>query len=119
MTEDEKLRVLNTAMWLQVAVYSCDNVEDIKRFNVNRVKYLMNNTVKAILQDHGRIFTALWKEDGVQMGQVTKVMEEFGQAVAEVDYWKLPEVTQLIKMYQNGEFEHLFTQENETSRGND
>lgn len=106
--EQEKIKVLTLLMWLQTAVYSADECEQIKWFNTKRSKQLLKATVDTILKEHGKVFSALWDVEGVQMPEVTKALEEFTGLLATTDYYKLPEISALIRAYQAGEFEHLF-----------
>lgn len=106
--EKEKIQVLTLLMWLQTAVYSADECEQIKWFNTKRSKQLLKATVDTILKEHGKIFTTLWDVDGVQMPEVTKSIEEFTKLLATTDYYKLPEVSALLRAYQAGEFEDTF-----------
>ena len=95
-------------MWLQTAVYSADECQEIKWFNTRRSKQLLKATVDTILKEHGQIFTTLWNVDGVQMPEVTKAIEEFTKLLSTTDYYKLPEISALIRAYQAGEFEETF-----------
>ena len=106
--EREKIQVLTLLMWLQTAVYSADECEQIKWFNTKRSKQLLKATVDTILKEHGKIFTTLWDVDGVQMPEVTRSIEEFTKLLATTDYYKLPEVSALLRAYQAGEFENTF-----------
>lgn len=108
MTEEQKLRVLNALMWMQVSIYMCDNTEDISWFNARRVKYLSKSLVDTIMKDHGHVIKALWDEEGTQMHTVTKVVDQFCEKMQRIEYWKLPEVNHLLDLYIDGKFEHLF-----------
>jgi hypothetical protein len=110
MTEEQKLRVLNSLMWMQVSIYMCDNTEDISWFNARRVKYLSKNLVETIMKDHGHVIKALWDDDGTQMHTVTRVVDDFCQKMKGIEYWKLPEVNYLLDLYIDGKFDHLFLQ---------
>ena len=109
MTDEQKHRVLNALMWMQVSVYMCDNTENIPWFHAKRVKYLSKNLVDAIMKDHGHIIQALWDDEGTQMGMVTRVVDEFCQKMQRIDYWRLTEVNHLLDLYIDGQFDHLFT----------
>lgn len=109
MTDEQKHRVLNALMWMQVSIYMCDNTENIPWFHAKRVKYLSKNLVDAIIKDHGHIIQALWADEGTQMSMVTRVVDEFCQKMQRIDYWRLTEVNHLLDMYIDGQFDHLFT----------
>jgi hypothetical protein len=106
--EREKIQVLTLLMWLQTAVYSADECEQIKWFNTKRSKQLLKATVDTILKEHGGIIKTLWDVDGVQMPEVTKALEEFTKLLSTTDYYKLPEISALVRAYQAGEFEETF-----------
>jgi hypothetical protein len=109
MTDEQKHRVLNALMWMQVSVYMCDNTENIPWFHAKRVKYLSKNLVEAVMKDHGHIIKALWDDEGTQMHMVTRVVDDFCQKIQQVPYWKLTEVNHLLDIYLRGDFDHLFT----------
>ena len=106
--EKEKIQVLTLLMWLQTAVYAADECQEIAWFNTRRSKQLLKSTVDIILKEHGEMFKTLWDIDGVQMPEVTKAIEEFTKLLSTTDYYKLPEISALIRAYQAGEFEETF-----------
>jgi hypothetical protein len=106
--EEEKIKVLTLLMWLQTAVYAADECQEIAWFNTRRSKQLLKSTVDIILKEHGGIIKTLWDVDGVQMPEVTKALEEFTGLLSTTDYYKLPEISALIRAYQAGEFEETF-----------
>jgi hypothetical protein len=119
--EEEKIKVLTLLMWLQTAVYAADECQEIAWFNTRRSKQLLKSTVDIILKEHGEIIKTLWDVDGVQMPEVTKALEEFTGLLSTTDYYKLPEISALIRAYQAGEFEDTFNpirdEQQLTSRG--
>lgn len=106
--EEEKIKVLTLLMWLQTAVYCADECEQIKWFNTKRSKQLLKATVDTILKEHGKVFSALWDVEGVKMPDVTRAIEEFTQLLSITDYYKLPEMSALIRAYHAKQFEYLF-----------
>ena len=110
MKEEEKLRVLNLLMWLQVSVYASDDCESIKWFFNHRTKQSLKQAVDAITKEHGKTIQAIWDADGVQMPMVTEVMDTFTKLVAQLDYYKLPEINLLIQMYNEGKLDTLLNQ---------
>jgi hypothetical protein len=115
MTDDQKHRVLNALMWMQVSVYMCDNTENISWFHAKRVKYLSKNLVDAIMKDHGHIIQSLWDDEGTQMSTVTRVVDQFCEKMQKIDYWKIPEVNVLLDMYIRGDFDELFTKSDKST----
>jgi hypothetical protein len=110
MKEEEKLRVLNLLMWLQVSVYASDDCESIKWFFNHRTKQSLKQAVDAITKEHGKTIQAMWDADGVQMPMVTEVMDTFTKLVAQLDYYKLPEINLLIQLYNEGKLDTLLNQ---------
>ena len=106
--EQEKIKVLTLLMWLQTAVYSADECEQIKWFNTKRSKQFVKNTIDVILKEHGPIFMTLWDVDGIKMPDVTKALDEFTQLFGTTKYYNLPEISALIRAYNAGEFEEIF-----------
>lgn len=109
MKEEEKMKVLNLLMWLQVSIYASDECEPIKWFYNHRTKQSLKSTVDIILKEHGKTINALWNTDGIQMPLVTQVMDKFTKSIAELEYYKLPDINLLIDLYNEGKLEALIT----------
>jgi len=107
MKEEEKLRILNLLMWLQVSVYASDDCESIKWFYNHRTKQSLKQAIDAITKEHGKTIKAMWDADGVQMPMVTEVMDTFTKLIANLDYYKLPEINLLIELYNEGELDTI------------
>jgi hypothetical protein len=110
MKQEEQIKVLNLLMWLQVSVYASDECEPIKWFFNHRTKQSLKQTVDAINKEHGNTIKAVWDADGVQMPMVTEVMDTFTKLVAQLDYYKLPEINLLIQLYNEGKLDTLLNQ---------
>jgi hypothetical protein len=95
-TDEEKLRVINLLMWLQVAIYACDEVENIRWFNKHRTKQSLQSLVRTILTEHNVVIKAFWDTKGVQMEEITMILDELTKQLAHCQYHKLPEVTEWI-----------------------
>lgn len=107
MKQEEQLRVLNLLMWLQVSVYASDECEPIKWFYNRRTKQSLKQAVDAISKEHGKTIMAMWDADGVQMPMVTEVMDTFVKLIAQMDYYKLPEIVYLIELYNEGKLDTI------------
>jgi hypothetical protein len=110
MKQEEQIKVLNLLMWLQVSVYASDECESIKWFFNHKTKQSLRQAVDAINKEHGNTIKAIWDADGVQMPMVTEVMDTFTKLVAQLDYYKLPEINLLIKLYNEGKLDTLLNQ---------
>ena len=107
MTQEEQIKVLNLLMWLQVSVYASDNCESIKWFYNHRTKQSLKQTVDTIVKEHGKTIMAMWDADGVQMPLVTETMDKFAKLIAELDYYKLPDIVMLLELYNEGKLDTL------------
>lgn len=105
MKEEEKLRVLNLLMWLQISVYAADDCESVKWFYTHKTKQSLKAAIDVIIKEHGKTIMAMWDVDGVQMPMVTEVMDTFTKLVAKLDYYKLPEINLLIELYNEGKLD--------------
>ena len=110
MKQEEQIKVLNLLMWLQVSVYASDECESIKWFFNHKTKQSLRQAVGAIVKEHGNTIKAVWDADGVQMPMVTEVMDTFTKLVAQLDYYKLPEINLLIQLYNEGKLDTLLNQ---------
>jgi hypothetical protein len=110
MTQEEQIKVLNLLMWLQVSVYASDNCESIKWFYSHRTKQSLKQAVDTIVKEHGKTIMAMWDADGVQMPLVTETMDKFAKLVADMDYYKLPDIVLLLQLYNEGKLDTLLNQ---------
>ena len=105
MKQEEQIKVLNLLMWLQVSVYASDECEPIKWFYNHKTKQSLKQAVDAIAKEHGKTIMAMWDADGVQMPLVTEVMDKFVKSIAQLDYYKLPEINMLLELYNEGKLD--------------
>ena len=124
MNEDqEKVKVLTLLMLLQASVYAADECEGVEWFYVKRTKQVLKTAVDIILREHGPAIKALWNEEGVQMPEVTRALEEFTQLIGTTEYFNLPHASALLRAYQAGEFDEAFNPKKDeqqlTSRGSE
>jgi len=100
MTEEDKLKVINLLMLLQVLVYAADETVDIKWFNRHKTKAVLNNLLNIVLKEHGEVIKVFWEIPQINMIEVTKTLDEFGKAAGSLDYYDLKPVTDLINQYK-------------------
>lgn len=110
MKQEEQIKVLNLLMWLQVSVYASDECEPIKWFYNHKTKQSLKQAVDAINKEHGKTIMAMWDADGVQMPLVTETMDKFVKSIAQLDYYKLPEINLLLELYNEGKLDELLNQ---------
>jgi hypothetical protein len=103
MSEDDKLKVINLLMLLQVVVYAVDETSHIKWFNRQKTKAISNNFLNIVLKEHGEVIKAFWDIPQLDMIEITRTLEEYGKAAGSLDYYDLKPVTDLINQYKQQE----------------
>ena len=61
----------------------------------------MKRTITQIEKEHGGAIKALWdvQDSDIMMG-VTKAMDEFVYTIAQIPYWELTNLTQLVSNFK-------------------
>lgn len=103
MTEEDKLKVVNLLMLLQVVVYAVDETESIPWFNHHKTKAISKNFLNIVLQEHGTVIKAFWDIPELDINQVIKTLDEYGKASGSLDYYDFKPVTELINQYKQQE----------------
>lgn len=106
--EEEKIEVLTFLMLLQAVVYKYDQIADVKWFMAKRTKQFAKTTVDVIIRDHSGAIKALWDEDGVQMPEITRRIDEFSLAISKTQYFNYPYASALLRSLEDGEFNEVF-----------
>jgi hypothetical protein len=106
MTEDEKFKVVNLLMILQIAVYAADETMNITWFNRHKTKAVSNNFLNIVLKEHGDIIKIFWDIPEISMPEITKVLDEYGKEAGSLQYEDIREVTALIKQYKQNKKSH-------------
>ena len=100
MTEEDKLKVVNLLMLLQIVVYSVDETESIPWFNHHRTKAISKNFLNIVLKEHGDVIKAFWDIPELNINQIIETLDTFGKEVGSLSYYDLVDVTRLIKEYK-------------------
>jgi hypothetical protein len=101
MTEEDKLKVINLLMLLQISVYAADETTTIPWFNKQKTKSVLNTFLDLIIKEHGHVIKSFWDIPEMDMVEVTKVLSNFGKAAGSLQYYDLVDVTKLINDYKN------------------
>jgi len=101
MTYEEKLKVVNLLMLLQISVYAADETTSISWFNKQKTKSILNTFLDIIIKEHGHMIKSFWEIPEMDMLEITKVLTNFGKAAGSLEYYHLAEVTKLINDYKN------------------
>jgi hypothetical protein len=105
MSDEDKLKVANLVMLLQLCVYAADETVNISWFNRHKTKNVLNNFLNIVLSEHGHIIKAFWDVPELNMEEVTKTLDEFGKTVGTLNYYDLQKVTEIIKVYKSNTYE--------------
>jgi hypothetical protein len=100
MTEEDKLKVVNLLMLLQVVVYAVDETESIPWFNHHRTKAISKNFLNIVLKEHGEVIKAFWDIPHLDINEIISTVDAFGQAAGSLGYYDLDDVTKLINNYK-------------------
>ncbi|NDC95292.1 hypothetical protein EB077_08310 [bacterium] len=100
MTEEDKLKVVNLLMLLQVVVYAVDETESIPWFNHHRTKAISKNFLNIVLTEHGEVIKAFWDIPELNINEIIEKLDNFGREVGSLSYYDLTDVTVLIKEYK-------------------
>jgi hypothetical protein len=103
MSEEDKLKVINLLMLLQVAVYAADETMHITWFNRHKTKAISKNFLNIVLQEHGDVIKVFWDIPQLDINQIIKTLDEFGKAAGSLNYYDLKPVTELINQYKQQE----------------
>lgn len=101
MTDEDKLKVINLLMLLQICVYAADETANIPWFNKHKTKNILNTFLDIIIKEHGHVIKTFWDIPEMDMVEITKVLSNFGEAAGSLEYHDLEEVTKLINNYKN------------------
>lgn len=101
MTDEDKIKVINLLMLLQICVYAADETVTIPWFNKQKTKNVLNTFLDIIIKEHGHVIKSFWDIPDLDMVEITKVLTNFGQAAGSLQYYDLGEVTKLINDYKN------------------
>jgi len=101
--EDEKIRVLNLLVWLQVSLYASDNCENISWFFNQQTKYTARQYDASIRKYHGEAIKELWDVEEVNMQMVMNEINKFAEIVTRIPFYRIGEATQVLTNYFDDE----------------
>jgi hypothetical protein len=105
LKEEERIRILNLLVWLQVATYAADEASTIKWFNRNQTKMLLNRLNDTIQKEHKDGISGLWEKEGVNMEMIMSQVLQFSQLISDIPFYMLPEIKQVIEKYLDEQIE--------------
>lgn len=99
--QEERLRIANLVLWLQMCVFAADATDDIKWFNKQKTKSAMNTLVNIILKEYTPMLKTFWNvPDQLDMIRVTKDMQQIADLITDLNYLQMEDVIELITNYK-------------------
>jgi hypothetical protein len=97
---EDRLKIANLVVWLQMAVFAADETMHITWFNRHKTKNVLNNFSNTVIKEHGPLLKAFWDiPDQIDMPNVCNRLTEFAELLTDMDYAEMQEVVELIKKH--------------------
>jgi hypothetical protein len=97
---EERLKIANLVVWLQMAVFAADETANIKWFNRHKTKNVLNNFNDIVVKEHGPLLKAFWDiPDQIDMVEMSKRLSKFAELITDMDYLEMQECVELIENY--------------------
>jgi hypothetical protein len=98
--EQDRIKVANLVVWLQMAVFAADETMHITWFNRHKTKNVLNNFNDIVVKEHGTLLKAFWDmPEQIDMGEMSKRLSDFAELITDMDFIEMQESIELIKNY--------------------
>lgn len=98
--EEDRVKVANLVVWLQMAVFAADETMHITWFNRHKTKNVLNNFNDIVVKEHGKLLKAFWDmPEEIDMSEMSKRLSDFAELITGMDYLEMQESIELIKNY--------------------
>lgn len=98
--EEDRIKIANLVVWLQLCVFAADETMNITWFNRYKTKHALNNFSETVIKEHGKLLKAFWDiPDQIDMPDVCNRLTRFADLMVQMDYLEMEEVEELIKNY--------------------
>ena len=98
--EEDRIKIANLVVWLQMCVFAADETMHIKWFNRHKTKNILNNFSDTVVKEHGKLLKAFWDmPDQIDMPDVCNRLSEFAELITHMDYSEMQEAVELIKKH--------------------
>ena len=98
--EEDRVKVANLVVWLQMAVFAADETMHITWFNRHKTKNVLNNFSDLVVKEHGKLLKAFWDmPEQIDMSEMSKRLSDFAELITGMDYLEMQESIELIKNY--------------------
>ena len=96
--EEDRVKVANLVVWLQMAVFAADETMHITWFNRHKTKNVLNNFSDLVVKEHGKLLKAFWDmPEQIDMSEMSKRLSDFAELITGMDYLEMQESIELIK----------------------
>ena len=95
--EEDRIKIANLVVWLQLCVFAADDTMSISWFNRHKTKYALNNFSETVVKEHGKLLKVFWDmPDQIDMPTVCNQLTRFGSLLAQMDYLEMQEAEELL-----------------------
>ena len=97
---EDRLKIANLVVWLQMAVFAADETMHIKWFNRHKTKNVLNNFNDIVVKEHGPLLKAFWDiPDQIDMVEMSNRLSKFAELITDMDYLEMQECAELIEKH--------------------
>lgn len=98
--EEDRIKIANLVVWLQMAVFAADETMHITWFNRHKTKYALNTFNDTVVKEHGRLLKAFWDiPDQIDMPDVCQRLTKFAELLTNMDYAEMQDAIELIQKH--------------------
>lgn len=97
---EERLKIANLVVWLQMAVFAADETANIKWFNRHKTKNVLNNFNDIVIKEHGPLLKSFWDvPEKLDMVEMSNRLSKFAALITDMDFLEMQETIELIENY--------------------
>jgi hypothetical protein len=98
--EEDRIKVANLVVWLQMAVFAADETMHITWFNRHKTKNVLNNFSDIVVKEHGPLLKAFWDiPEQIDMPDICQRLTKFAELLTNMDYAEMQDSIELIQNY--------------------
>ena len=97
---EDRLKIANLVVWLQMAVFAADETMHIKWFNRYKTKNILNNFNDIVVKEHGPLLKSFWDiPEQLDMADLSNRLSKFAELITNMDFLEMQESIELIENY--------------------
>ena len=98
--EEDRVKVANLVVWLQMAVFAADETMHITWFNRHKTKNVLNNFNDIVIKEHGPLLKTFWDiPEQLDMVEMSNRLSKFAALITDMDFLEMQETIELIENY--------------------